>query len=93
MSKNKLDLHLEHSDVLRIIGHSHQSFDDAVSSALQQLACPRSGHDHHPHLEFVSFKVVEMGGVLEHDKKEKSCDVTHFSITLDVEARHTHEHN
>lgn len=91
MPNSTFDTHLEHSDVLRIIGHSHNSFDDAVSSALQQLACPSPNHDHHPHLQFVSFKVVDMGGVLEHNKDDKTCDVTHFSVTLDVEARHVHE--
>ena len=84
------DHHFEHSDVIRVIGHSHDSFDDAVSTALQQLARPEPGHDHHPGYQFVSFKVVDMGGVLEHSPEKKTCEVTHFSVRLDVEARHHH---
>ncbi len=83
--------HLEHSDVLRIIGHSHKSFDDAISSVLNQLANPSPGHDHHPHLKYVSFKVVEMGGVVEHDMEDKTCEINHFSVTMDVEVRHLHD--
>ncbi|MEO0794760.1 MAG: hypothetical protein AAFX93_06345 [Verrucomicrobiota bacterium] len=82
--------HLEHSDVLRVIGQSHKSFDDAVSSALQQLASPSHGHNHHPNLTFQSFEVVKLGGYLHHDKDGKSCAVTHFSATIDVVAVHDH---
>lgn len=82
--------HFEHSDLIRVIGHSHESFDDAVTSALQQLADPEDGHDHHPGYTFFSFKVVDMGGVLEHSPDQKTCEVIHFSVRLDVEARHRH---
>ena len=83
--------HFEHSDVVTVIGHSHSSFDDAVTRALQQLACPSSGHNHHPDLEFVAFRVVDMGGVLHHNTDKEECVVTHFSVKLDVEAHHTHD--
>lgn len=84
------DHHLEHSDVIRVIGQSHTSFDDAVTQALRQLAFPSHGHDHHPNMKFTSFEVVKMGGYIHHDKDEKAINVTHFSVTLDVEARHEH---
>ncbi|MEM7429099.1 MAG: hypothetical protein AAF441_23675 [Pseudomonadota bacterium] len=83
--------HFEHTDVVSVIGHSHTSFDDAVASALQQLACPAPGHNHHPHLEFISFNVVNMGGVLEHDREKETCVVVHYSARIDVEARHVHD--
>ena len=85
------DHHLEHSDVIQVIGHSHDSFDDAVASALKELAKPEPGHDHHPGYRFVSFKVVEMGGVVEHSTEDKKLEVIHYSVRLDVEARHQHK--
>lgn len=84
--------HLEHTDVIRVIGHSFESFDDAVATALQQLACPETGHNHHPDLEFIAFNVVDMSGVLEHDRNRETCRVVQFSTTIDVEARHLHDH-
>ncbi len=86
-----MNTHLEHHDVLRVIGQSHTSFDDAIKNALNELADPQSGHDHHSHLEFISFKTVEFSGYLNHDSKDKSCAVIHYSVTLDVTARHTHD--
>lgn len=82
--------HFEHSDVLRVIGHSHTSFDDAVASALQQLANPTTGHNHHPDLKFVRFTVFQLSGAIEHDVAKKSCEVVHYSATIDVEAQHEH---
>ncbi|RCS42181.1 hypothetical protein DTL42_20340 [Bremerella cremea] len=82
--------HFEHSDIIRIIGHSHKSFDDAVEMAIKQLTSPQPGHDHHPNRKLVAFKIVEMGGALEHDPQQKNCDIIHFSVTMDIEARHVH---
>ncbi|WP_395375116.1 hypothetical protein [Marinicella sp. W31] len=82
--------HLEHLDVIRVTGQSHKSFDDAVSSALKQLACPTHGHNHHPCLIFKSFEVVKLSGFLEHDSNERTCEVTHFNATIDVTAAHDH---
>ena len=92
LAKKNNKNHFEHTDVITIIGHSHKSFDDAVKTALEQLACPTAGHNHHPHLEFVSFNVVDMGGVLHHDHDKEECSVVHYSVRLDVEGKHTHGH-
>ncbi|MEM7682685.1 MAG: hypothetical protein AAF288_12070 [Planctomycetota bacterium] len=83
--------HLEHSDVIRVIGHSHESFAHAVSTALQELADPKDGHDHHPGYEFVSFRTTAMHGKVEHDPKSKTAKVVHYSVEMDVEARHFHD--
>lgn len=87
MSDNKL----EHTDIIRISGQSHESFDDAISSALQELSCPSHGHDHHPGYTFKSFEVVKLSGYLHHDLSSKTCEVTHFTATIDVEAVHKHD--
>lgn len=87
MSNNRL----EHTDIVRVIGQSHDSFDDAVNRALQELACPGNGHDHHPGYTFTSFEVVKLSGYLHHDTDSKTCTVTHFKATIDVEAVHKHE--
>lgn len=84
--------HLEHTDTIRVTGQSHTSFDDAVTSALKQLACPSHGHDHHPNLTFKTFEVVKLKGYMHHDRDKKTCGVTHFSATIDVEAVHDHIH-
>lgn len=84
------NIHLEHTDVLRVIGQSHTSFDDAVSQALQQLACPAHGHEHHKGYTFTSFEVVKLSGFLHHDSGDKTCEVTHYKATIDVEAVHKH---
>lgn len=82
--------HLEHTDVIRVTGQSHTSFDDAVNRALQELACPAQGHNHHPNLTFRSFEVVKLSGFIHHDRETKTCAVTHFKATIDVEAAHDH---
>jgi len=94
-AKRNSSIHFEHSDVVRIIGHSHQSFDDAVATALHQLLNPLPGHDHHPDLEFKSFRVVEMGGVIHSDNghelnNKDDHHILHYSVTIDVEGHHTH---
>ena len=85
-----MNLHLEHSDVIRVIGHSHKSFDDAVQTALHQLTHPQEGHNHHPHLKFQSFEVVKLGGYIHQDENDETKTVTHFSATLDVVGVHKH---
>jgi flavin-binding protein dodecin len=85
--------HLEHTDVIRVTGQSHTSFDDAVSSALKELASPSHGHNHHPGLIFKSFEVVKLGGFIHHNKADETCGVTHFKVTIDVEAAHDHGNN
>lgn len=83
--------HLEHTDIIRVTGQSYASFDDAVQSALTELACPANGHNHHPHMIFDSFEVVKLSGYLHHDRDAEACGITHFKATIDVEA--IHEHN
>ncbi|MGF1462018.1 MAG: hypothetical protein ACFB2Z_02420 [Maricaulaceae bacterium] len=87
--KNKAG-HLEHSDVIRVVGHSHNSFDDAVSSAIKQLTNPKPGHNHHDGLKFVAFEVIQLSGAIEHGAEGEAGDVIHFSATIDVEAHHKH---
>ncbi len=85
------DLHLEHTDVIRVTGQSHDSFDDAVNRALQELARPKAGHDHHPNLTFKSFEVVKLSGFIHHDREAGTVGVTHYKATIDVEAAHEHD--
>ena len=86
-----MNTHLEHTDILRITGQSHDSFDDAISRALNELANPSHGHDHHKGYKFTSFEVVKLSGYLHHDEENKSCNTTHFKATIDVEAVHKHD--
>lgn len=81
---------LEHVDIVRIVGQSHDSFDDAVQRALTQLVKPASGHDHHPGYKITDFEVVKLTGKVHHDEDAKSAMVTHYSATLDVTAVHKH---
>lgn len=85
-----MENHLEHSDVIRVIGQSHTSFDDAVNSALNQLVNPSHGHNHHPHMTFKSFEVVKLSGYIHHDKENKTSKITHYKATIDVEGTHNH---
>lgn len=82
--------HLEHHDVIRVTGQSHESFDDAVRRALQQLSCPRHGHNHHPNMTFRTAEVVKLTAHLHHDRDRETCQITHYNATIDVEAVHDH---
>lgn len=82
--------HLEHVDIIRVAGQSHDGFDDAIRRALEELAKPASGHDHHPGYTFRSFEVVKLSGKIHHDPDAKSAMVTHYSAMIDVTAVHAH---
>lgn len=81
---------LEHHDVIRVTGQSHESFDDAVRRALQQLANPSHRHNHHPNMTFRSAEVVKFSTRLHHDRDRKTCIITHYEATIDVDAVHDH---
>ncbi|MEM9680241.1 MAG: dodecin domain-containing protein [Bacteroidota bacterium] len=60
---------IEHQDVIRIIGSSTSSFDDAVKNGISTI---KEGHAGTPraHLKFVSFEVVQMQGTIKDDGKD-----------------------
>ncbi|MEM6909059.1 MAG: hypothetical protein AAF494_10305 [Pseudomonadota bacterium] len=82
---------LEHSHVLRVIGNSDTSLEDAVRSGLMELTNPYAGHTHHKGYRFTSFEVVKFAGLIEHDDDPLTFDVTRFSVTMDVTAVHQHD--
>lgn len=82
--------HLEHRDVIRVQGQSHESFDDAVRRALEQLANPSHGHQHHPNMWFREATVVQLSAHLHHDRDRRTCIVTHYNATIDVLGIHDH---
>lgn len=82
--------HNAHQDIIRILGSSPNSFDDAVKTAIHQLV---SG-PHHKNLRFTNFEVVSMQGVIDHD--DDHCEVTTFQVVMDVAGNHVghgHDHD
>lgn len=80
---------IEHQDVIRIIGSSPNSFDEAVQNGIETI---KEGHQGTPraHLDFVSFEVVQMQGLIS-DNGEKP-KVTMYQAVLDVVGVHHHDH-
>ncbi|MGD1847541.1 MAG: dodecin domain-containing protein [Salibacteraceae bacterium] len=80
---------IEHQDVIRIIGSSKNSFDEAVQNGISTI---KEGHGGTPraHLDFVSFEVVQLQGTIEDDGKQPTVAV--YQAVLDVVGVHRHEH-
>ena len=79
---------LEHQDVIRIIGSSKNSFDEAVKNGIATI---KEGHHGTPraHLDFVSFEVVQLQGSIE-DGGSKKPQVHLYQAVLDVVGVHHH---
>jgi len=78
----------EHQDVIRIIGSSEKSFDDAVLNGISTI---KEGHQGTPraHLDFVSFEVVQLQGSIK-DGGNNMPEVQLFQAVLDVVGVHKH---
>ena len=80
---------IEHQDVIRIIGSSENSFDEAVQNGISTI---KEGHAGTPRakLHFVSFEVVQLQGTLEDNGETPKVSL--FQAVLDVVGVHHHEH-
>ena len=82
----------DHQDVIRIIGSSTNSFDEAVQNGIQTI---KKGHKKTPraHLDFVSFEVVQLQDTIKDGDTEKP-DVHLYQAVLDVVGvHHHHDHD
>lgn len=77
--------HNAHQDIIRILGSSENSFDDAVKNAIRQIVFG----PHHKNLRFTNFEVVSMQGIIEHT--DENCEVTVFQVVMDVAGNHVHD--
>ncbi len=82
---------IEHQDVIRIVGSSTESFDEAVKNGIKTI---KEGHSHTPraHLKFVTFEVVQLQGTIV-DKENTEPHVHLFQAVLDVVGVHHHDHD
>lgn len=82
---------IDHQDVIRIIGSSTESFDDAVEKGINSI---KEGHEHssRAHLKFVSFEVVQLQGLIEDKEDKKGPKVSVYQAVLDVVGVHHHHH-
>lgn len=80
---------IEHQDVIRIIGSSKSSFDEAVLNGISSI---KEGHAGTPRAElnFVTFEVVQLQGTIEGAGKEPKVSL--FQAVLDVVGVHHHKH-
>ncbi|GEM_PF-1786721 len=78
---------IDHQDVIRIIGSSTRSFDDAVRKGIASI---KHGHQGTPrdHLDFVTFEVVQLQGTI--DSEGKNPQVSLYQAVLDVVGVHHH---
>ncbi len=78
----------EHQDVIRIIGSSEKSFDDAVQNGISSI---KEGHHGTPRaeLDFVSFEVVQLQGTIN-DGGSESPQVHLYQAVIDVVGVHEH---
>lgn len=77
---------IEHQDVIRIIGSSENSFDEAVANGIATI---KEGHQGSPreHLDFVTFEVVQLQGVIKGSK-----EVALYQAVMDVVGVHKHDY-
>ncbi|MDN5213215.1 dodecin domain-containing protein [Fulvivirgaceae bacterium BMA12] len=80
---------VEHQDVIRIIGSSEKSFDEAVQNGISTI---REGHAGTPRAElhYVSFEVVQLQGLIKDNGEAPGVSL--FQAVLDVVGVHRHEH-
>lgn len=76
---------IEHQDVIRIIGSSENSFDEAVANGIATI---KEGHAGTPRaeLDFVTFEVVQLQGTID------GTQVALYQAVLDVVGVHHHHH-
>ncbi|MEL6534977.1 MAG: dodecin family protein [Bacteroidota bacterium] len=81
---------IEHQDVIRIIGSSPNSFDEAVQNGISTI---KEGHSGTPraHLKYVAFEVVQLQGLIE-DREGEKPKVSTYQAVLDVVGVHEHHH-
>ncbi|MEM1319830.1 MAG: dodecin domain-containing protein [Bacteroidota bacterium] len=78
----------EHQDVIRIIGSSPNSFDEAVKNGIATI---KEGHEGTPRakLDFITFEVVQLQGTIK-----DSTEVALYQAVLDVVGvHHHHDHD
>jgi len=78
----------EHQDVIRIIGSSENSFDEAVENGIKTI---KEGHQGTPRaeLDFVSFEIVQMQGTIKKGDTIKP-EVKLYQAVIDVVGVHKH---
>ena len=78
--------HIEHQDVIRIIGISENSFDEAVENGISSI---KEGHKSRKDLDFFSFEVVRLQGTIK-DGATEEPKVAQYQAIIDVVGRHEH---
>ena len=78
----------EHQDVIRIVGTSPNSFDEAVANGIKSI---KEGHTGTPRaeLEFISFEVVQLQGTVE-DGGAPEPRIATYQAVMDVVGIHHH---
>lgn len=79
---------IEHQDAIRVIGSSENSFDEAVANGISTI---KEAHGGTPrvHLDFVSFEVVQLQGVIQDGGRERP-QVRIYQAVIDVVGVHRH---
>ena len=82
---------IEHQDVIRIIGSSPNSFDEAVRNGINTI---KEGHRGTPRakLIFTSFEVVQLQGTVEDSEDHEEPKVALYQAVIDVVGHHHHDH-